>query len=372
MIYLDYAASSPPFPEVISLVSSLSADTYGNPGALHSAGAKSRQILQQSRFSLARQLQVRPEELFFTSGGTESNNWAVKIGCSVPGKTHIACFAAEHSSVLEPVRRMQQAGYRVSFLPPDSSGYLHPESVEDALQPDTALLCVQAVNNETGVIQNVDALSDIARRHRVTFFCDAVQGFAQASQALHKADLISLSAHKLGGPRGVGCLVVRQPLNPAPLLLGGGQEFGARSGTENIPAIAGFSLAAEKSCLRENAVQRLQQLLEQGLSALDPRIEIAGHSVSRTAISAVRFPGISGEEMVMRLDQRGICTSLGAACAARSTAPSHVFLSMGYTPREAAEFVRFSLGRNTTEAEIQCTVAAVADIIQKRSQPHGK
>lgn len=372
MIYFDYAASSPPFPEVISRVSNVSETVFGNPGALHSAGAEARKILQESRRILAQRIGVRPEEIFFTSGGTEANNWAVRIGSALNGRKHIVCSSSEHSSVLESVRKMEKKGYCVTYLSPDHCGLLRPEAVEAALRPDTGLLCIQAINNETGVVQDVDALSRIARKHRVLYFCDAVQSFGHADQCLHRASLISISAHKLGGPRGVGCLVIRQPLAASPMILGGGQEFGCRSGTENIPGIAGFALAAELSC-RELAYEQarldtLRQLLEQQLRQACPLLEIAGGDAPRGHILCCRFPGISAEEMVVRLDANGICTSPGAACAARSGAPSHVLLSMGYPAKDAWEFLRFSLGRNTTEAEIRHTANIITDILRKKER----
>lgn len=371
MIYLDCAASCPPFPEVISRVGTVAAEAFGNPGALHQAGAAGRQILQNSRMMLAKLTNVRPEEIFFTSGGTESNNWAILAGSALPGKKHIVCSAAEHSSVLEPVRRLQEKGYNVTFLLPDWNGRLCPEAVEDAIRPDTALLCVQAVNNETGVLQDVDTLSQIAKKHHVRYFCDGVQSFGHTAQNLHKAQLISLSAHKLGGPRGVGCLILRQPMDAPPMILGGGQEFGSRSGTENVPGIAGFALAAElalQSLPREQQrLEQLRTLLETELRNLCPELEIAGEGAIRSSILSCRFPGISAEEMVSRLDLRGVCASPGAACAARSSKPSHVLLSMGYSPKEASEFVRFSPGRNTTPEDIHHTVTVIRDIYRKRS-----
>lgn len=370
MIYLDYAASSVPFLQAIEISCRTAMDFYGNPGALHSAGNAARKLLQESRKTIARLLQVRPEEVFFTSGGTESNNWAVRTGCKVPGKGHIVCSAAEHSSVLESVRQMQREGYDVTFLNPDHSGIITPEAVCSAFRPDTALLCVQAVNNETGVIQDVEALAAVAHSHGVRYLCDAVQSFGHLSQPLHKADLISLSAHKLGGPWGIGCLVIRYPNTLEPLLLGGGQEFSLRSGTENLPGIAGFSLAAELSLrdlpLEQNRIRALSALLENELRRLDPHIRIAGDEVSRSGILSCAFPNLSAEEMVMRLSLKNICVSPGAACAARSSAPSHVLLSMGYSAKEAAQFVRFSPGRNTTEEEIFKTIDAIREIYAAR------
>ena len=374
MIYLDYAASAPPFPEVLELVNRTALESFANPGALHGPGASARKTLHHSRNLLARLLHVRPEEVFFTSGGTESNNWAIRIGSQIPGKKHLICSATEHSSVLEPLRNLEKNGYAVTYLKPDSRGILSPEAMEAAIRADTALLCIQAVNNETGVLQDIDALSQIARKHRVRFFCDAVQSFGHVHQNLNKADIISLSAHKLGGPRGAGCLIVRLPLIPTPLLYGGGQEFGLRSGTENLPAIAGFALAAQLALDRLDSQQQrlanLCRMMEDALRSLCPNVQFAGTGSPRSSILSCRFPGISAEELVIHLDAAGICASPGAACAARNSAPSHVLLAMGYPPREASEFVRFSLGRNTTEAEIQETIASIQSIYQNITHGH--
>lgn len=372
MIYLDYSASSPPFPEVMEEVCRVSLETFGNPGALHQAGSAARAVLQKSRKALARLLQVRPEEIFFTSGGTEANNWAVKLGVSRPERRRIVCSAAEHSSVLEAVKAMERAGCPVTWLKPDRQGRVSPEAAAAAMGPDTALLCVQAVNNETGVLQDVDALADAAHRVGAAYLCDSVQSFGHVVQNLHKADFLSLSAHKLGGPRGIGCLVIRQPHRLSPLLHGGGQEFGLRSGTENLPGIAGFALAARLSAeaLPEEAarLEQLTQLLRSGLREICPGVGFAGGSAERSpGILSCRFPGISAEEMVILLDEHGICTSPGAACGAGSGKPSHVLLSMGYSPREAGEFLRFSPGRNTTEEEILETLRIISEIFAARS-----
>ena len=367
MIYLDYAASSIPFPDAVARVCQVSAEAYGNPGSIHQAGANARRILQESRRTIARLANVRPEEVFFTSGGTESNNWAIRMGSALSGRKHILCSAAEHSSVLEPLKQLEQAGYQVTYLNPDRQGRISPALVEAALRPDTGLLCVQAVNNETGVLQDVDALAEVAARHRVLFFCDGVQSFGHVRQNLHKAHLISLSAHKLGGPRGVGCLIVRQPLHPAPMILGGGQEFGLRSGTENVPGTAGFALAAEQALqtLSEEEIRldHLCRLMQDQLRRICPQVQFAGEEARRSSILCCRFPGIPAERMVMELDLQGICASPGAACAARSAAPSHVLLAMGFTPREAAEFVRFSPGRITTEEDILATVSIIGGLL---------
>lgn len=371
MIYLDYAASAPPFPQAVEKVRQVMLEAYGNPGAIHMAGAEGRGYLQESRRTLAKQLRVREQEIFFTSGGTEANNWAVKLGCRNGSRRHIVAAATEHKSVLEAVRSMQAEGYTVTYLDPDSVGRITPESVEDALRADTALLCVQAVNNETGVMQDVAALAALAKRNGTRYLCDSVQSFGHLKQELHKADFITLSAHKLGGPRGVGCLVVRYPHIIDPLIHGGGQELGLRSGTENTPGIAGFALAAQLAAenLDEEAI-RLQALtagLLQKLKRADPMMEVNGEAAPRhPGILSCYFPGISSEEMVVRLDLKGICASPGAACAARDKSPSHVLMAMGYSAQRAKESVRFSLGRLTTMEEVDETAQVVSQIIKAK------
>ena len=204
MIYLDYAASAPPYPEAAARMQKVMLSAYANPGAIHGAGGQARKILQDSRKIMAKALKVQDREVFFTSGGTEANNWAVKLGCRTGKGRQILVFAGEHKSVLEPARAMEAQGFRVKMLYPDERGTLPLSALEAALGPDTALVCVQAVNNETGVIQDIEGIARLTKKHRVPFLCDAVQAFGHLSLPLHKADFITLSAHKFGGPRGVG------------------------------------------------------------------------------------------------------------------------------------------------------------------------
>lgn len=372
MIYLDYAASAPAYEACAEQVRQVMLSLWANPGALHGAGGAARKCLQESRRTMARLLQVGDREVFFTSGGTEANNWAVKLGCLQKPGGQLLISAAEHSSILEAAFSMEARGFRVKLLQPDGNGFLSPETVEAAMSRDTALLCVQAVNNETGTVQDVEALARIAKKHRVPYLCDAVQGFSHRQIPLHKADFITLSAHKFGGPRGVGCLVARYPYIPGPLLHGGGQELGLRSGTENLPGIAGMALAARltaESAPEESIrISRLRDILLEGLQQIDPGITANGPQTGGSILNCT-FPGISGEELTLRLDLQGICVSPGAACAARDPKPSHVLLAMGRTEAQAKNSVRFSLGRNTTEEEIRQTLRAVETILRNRKEP---
>lgn len=368
MIYLDNAASAVPYEACMEQMYRLSLAHFANPGALHSAGGACRQILQQSRRKMAELLKVRDREVFFTSGGTEANNWAVKMICEQSRGRQLLVGATEHKSVLEAAFSMERQGFRVTLLYPDRHGRISPEQVSAAIGPDTALLCVQAVNNETGVVQDVEGLSRVARIHRIPFLCDAVQAFGHVDLPLHKADLITLSGHKFGGPKGIGCLIARYPYLPSPMLHGGGQELGLRSGTENLPAVASMAMAAELSTSSLSAsathMAALTARLLEGLQQIDPHITANADTAPRhPGILNCWFPGISAEELVMRLSMKGICVSPGAACAARDPKPSHVLLAMGYPEARATESVRFSLGPATTQKEIEETIAAVEAIL---------
>ena len=371
MIYLDYAASAPMDPQAARRQYEVALETFGNPGAIHNAGNQARRILQEARRSLASVLHVREQEIFFTSGGTEANNWAVQLGAA-RGR-HIIAAATEHKSVLEPLRQLEKQSHAVTYIPPDDRGRILVEAVEQAIRPDTGLLCVQAVNNETGAVQDVTGLADLAKRRGIAYFCDAVQSFGHLRQELHKASFISFSAHKLGGPRGVGCLVVRYPHFPEPMIRGGGQELGKRSGTENVAGIAAFSLAAELSAAEldqeEIRLRALRDHFEEKLKEALPTTVINSEGAPRhPGILNCRFPGITGEEMAVRLDLKGICVSPGAACGAREASPSHVLLAMGQTEQQAREAVRFSLGKYTTLEEIEKTAQTVAQIVNKKKE----
>ena len=365
MIYLDYAASCPLFPQAAEEWKRCALEDFANPGGLHRASGQARALLHRSRKTLSSLLHVPDRSVFFCSGGTEANNWAVRCGAgSAPG--HLLIGACEHKSVLESARAMEAAGFSVTLLRPDGQGQFSRSAVEAALRPDTRLLSLQAANNETGALQDVAAVAAIARRHGVVFHCDAVQSFGHVSLPLAEADLVSLSAHKLGGPRGVGCLLVRQGLSLPPLIRGGGQELGLRAGTEDVAAISAFALAACLACEeQEREAERVSALRRRLADRLREGIPgVVFHDSPRMLPGILNFslPGLSGEELLMRLDLRGICISTGAACAASDPRPSHVLLAMGVSPEEARRSVRISLGRLNTAEEIEAAAAAVIRI----------
>lgn len=372
MVYLDYSAHCPMYGEVADKMHELARMPLGSPGGIHAAAGEARRLMQQSRRELAELLRVRPQELFFSSGGTESNNWAIKSGLVPGGKRHTVVSASGHKSVLESARAMESRGWAVSYVQPDESGLISPAAVAAALRPDTGLISVESVNNETGVVQDVEGLAELAHSRGILLHLDAVQSFGHSPLPHEKADMLSLSAHKLGGPAGVGLLVLRQPLILPPLIHGGGQELGLRSGTENVCGIAGFALAARLSCRdMESEHKRLLELtgaFEDMLYSNAPGVEInAAAAVRQPGIVNCHFPGISGEELVTRLDMQGICASPGAACAARDAAPSHVLLSMGLGRERAVASVRFSMGRGTDMEQLQYTARTLGKILGKET-----
>ena len=370
MIYLDYAASSPPYAEVCRLVGETMAKLYADPGSVHSAAASAQKILRESRQTMAKLLRFPDSCVYFTSGGTESNNTALISGALSTGRQEIVVAASEHPSVLEPVKQLQGLGFRVKYVYPDADGIIDLGDIEAALSHETALVSVQAVNGETGAVQNTDEIYRMAHRFGALYHCDAALGFGHFDIFWHNSDMISLSAHKFGGPKGVGVLAVKDSVMLEPFLRGGGQEFGLRSGSENVPGIAGMALAAELSAKELTPVfLRIQNMNYYIINTLREHIlevEIRGEFTPRyPGILNIRIPGISGEEMCARLDSKGICVSPGSSCGVRDNAPSHVLLSMGLSEQQAKESFRISMGRLTTEEEVE---TAVKEIIAVASQ----
>ena len=317
---------------------------------------------------MAELLGFRDSSVYFTSGGTEANNTAVRSAACRTDRRQIIVSAQEHSSVLSPALSLRAAGFTVELIYPDRCGRIDPNDLAAAAGRDTALICVQAANNETGVVQDIEAIAAVAHSVGALYHCDAVQSFGHADMPLRCADTVSVSAHKFGGPKGVGCLAVRAGLRPEPLITGGGQEFGLRSGTENVPGIAGMALAARLAygeLDRESARQR--ELIGLLVGALEPDIPglriNSGDALRLPGIISLGFPGISGEELLTRLDSAGICVSVGSACAAGDREPSHVLTAMGQSRELATEAVRISVGRLTTREEILTAAAKISGTV---------
>ena len=368
MIYLDHAATTPTDERVLAAMAQCARETWRNPSAAYASAGAARRELREARRALAGMLNAAPQEIMFTSGGTEANNQALAVAgdgsVEVEARGgHAVVSAIEHASVLNAAKALCA---EVTLVPPDGDGRVSPEAVARAIRPDTRLVSVQLANNETGVLQPVAAIGELTRARRIPLHCDAVQAFGHIPvdvKAL-KADLLSLSGHKLYGPRGVGALWVRQGVRVPPLMLGGGQELGLRAGTENLPAICGLRVAAELARADMAAESARQRALLDGFMAdlrkSIPACRLLGEDAPRLpGVAAILMPGLPSERAIAELDLRGIEVSGGAACATREKGPSHVYRAMGLGEADAACVLRVSVGRSTTAAAMRTAAAAM-------------
>ncbi len=375
MIYLDYNATAPLRPEVRQRASVFLEETYGNPSSLHALGRRARGALEEARRRLLALLGDPGGELIFTSGGTEADNLALKgVLWGLRGKKeHLILSAVEHRAVGETARALAEEGFQMTVIPVDRQGIVNLEALEEAITPKTGLISVMHANNEVGTIEPVEAIGRIARSHGVLFHTDAVQSFGKLPLDVKKigADLASLSAHKLGGPKGAGALYVRRGISLKQLLHGGPHERQKRAGTEGVFGIVGM-LAAAEAAWREKEDGTLQRIsclrdrLEQGLKAQVPEIRIQGHSVNRLGNTLnVSFLSTPAQTLLPALDMAGICVSTGSACSSGSTEPSHVLVAMGLSPQELEGSIRFSLGWGTTEAEIEEALERIPPVVER-------
>lgn len=344
---------------------------FGNPSSTHWAGREARNLVENAREAIAGALDVHPSEIVFTSGGTEADNLAIQ-GSAASGRLrgrHIVAATFEHPAVLEPVRKLEAEGWAVTWIDPDADGMVSPESVSDALRPDTGLVSVMAANNETGAVQPIAAIGAILRARGVLFHCDGVQALGKIPGVRPRdwgVDYMAFSAHKVNGPKGVGALYVRKGAPLQGLILGGPQERQYRGGTENVPGIAGFGKAVE-AWVREGAEERdrlarLRDGLEKALHARIPELIVNSAGAPRLpgTLNAT-LPGCKSDLMVMGLDMRGVAVSAGSACASGSVKYSHVLLAMGKGREAASSSLRFSLGAGNREEELE----PLADIVSE-------
>ena len=374
-IYLDYAATTPLRPEVRARMEPfLSGDSFGNPSSLHADGQQAKRALDTARDTLADALGCQFAEISFTGGGTESDNAAL-FGVMLANKSrgnHLITTQIEHEAVTETAHFLETLGFRVTYLPVDEFGTVSPQSVADALTDDTILVSVMHANNEVGTIQPLKEIADIVHTRGAFLHTDAVQTFGQLPVTVGAlgADLITLSAHKIYGPKGVGALYVRSGITIEPLLHGGGQERERRSGTENVAAIAGFGEAVR--CLlpeREAEAARLTPLRDRlwaGILAHLPNSVLNGHPTHRLPNNLnFSLPGLDAETLLLSLDRAGVSASSGSACTSGSIEPSHVLSAMGLSDARLKSALRLTLGRGTTAEEIDRTVEIVAEIAER-------
>ncbi|MGQ9880633.1 MAG: cysteine desulfurase family protein [Armatimonadota bacterium] len=346
----------------------------GQPVRIHLFGRRARDLMDEARVTIAHALGCLDAEVFFTSSGTESDNMAIFGAARVAPnhKRHLVTTAIEHHAVLYACQRLQQDGWEVTYLPVDSQGLVDPDDLRHALREDTWLVSIMHANNEVGTLQPIREIAHICRERGVWLHSDAVQTFGLLEVNVDKlgVDMLSVSAHKLYGPKGVGALYVRGGVRIAPLLVGGAQERELRAGTENVPAIAGFAkaVALSQQLGRQPAerIWSLRERLRQRLQAQLPEMQVNGHPHRcLPSILSVTFPGVSAESLLIALDQRGVAASAGAACSAGSVEPSHVLLALGMDEQQAMSTVRLSLGRGNTPDEIETASALIAEEVRR-------
>lgn len=378
-VYLDHTATTPLDPAVFEAMRPYFLDKFGNASSIHRFGQEARAALDASRDAVAARIGARPGELFFTGSGTESDNFALKgaaLAMRERGKRHIITCAAEHHAVLETCRFLEGEGFSVTYLLPDADGMAAPEHVVGALRPETGLVSIMHANNEVGTINPVAEIARAVRARGVLVHADAVQTFGKipVDVAALGVDLLSLSAHKLYGPKGIGALYIRKGVALHKFMHGGGQERGRRGGTENVPLAVGFAEAAKMAAAglaaEQARLEGLRGILRASLAASLPGLFQNGHP--REALPHIvnvsfddRSWTVDGEALLFGLDLAGIAVTSGSACTSGSMEPSHVLLAMGRTPATANATIRFSMGRSTTEEDLAYAVAALVDVVAR-------
>ena len=373
-IYADNAATTKISQTAMKAMISAMENSYGNPSSIHQIGMAANDALQTAREQIARCLGCMPKEIFFTSGGTESDNQAI-VSAAMLGakqnKRHIISTAFEHHAVLHTLRRLKEQGFEIQLLDVGAEGNITAAQVEEAIRPDTCLVTVMFANNEIGSILPIAEIGEVCRAHGVLFHTDAVQaaGHIPVNVKKQNIDMLSLSAHKFHGPRGIGALYVKRGIELTSLMEGGGQERGKRPGTENLPAIMGMAAALKEECTlmeqNEAKVTAMRDCLIQGLSQIPYSILNGSREKRLPGNVNFCFEGVSGESLLLLLDSRGICASSGSACASGALDPSHVLLSLGLAPEIAQGSLRISLDISNTEEEIDYMLEVIPQVVEQ-------
>ena len=374
MIYMDNAATTRVKIEIVQAMLPYFNEIYGNPSSVHAAGRAARKACENARRQIAAYLGCDARELYFTSGGSEADSWALKTCAENTEKRRtLITSTVEHKAVLNAARALEKRGFTVKYLPTDKKGFVSPDSLKREINEDTFLVSVMAANNEVGTLQDIETMGHIAHAHGALFHTDAVQAMGERQWSLKDmpVDLLSLSGHKLHAPKGIGALYAKDSLPVSSLIFGGAQERGRRGGTENISGIVGLGKAIELLSKNRMAWQgrkaALTQRLKEGLQQNLNGISVNGPGSDRCAsgILNIRFDEVDGEALLFNLDLRNVCVSAGSACTSGSLDASHVLIAMGLTRTQAHQSIRFSLSEENTEAEVDRVIEITAEIVNK-------
>ncbi len=373
-IYLDNAATTPVRKEVVDAMLPYFTENFGNPSSVYQIAQINKKAIDESRETIAKYIGAQTNEIFFTSGGSEADNWAIKgIAESKKAKgNHIITSKIEHHAVLHTCEYLEKHGYEVTYLDVDENGVVCPEAVEAAIKETTILISIMYANNEIGTIMPIKEIGEVAKKHNITFHTDAVQAIGQVEIDVkaQNIDLLSLSAHKINGPKGVGVLYIRRGLKVENLIHGGAQERGRRAGTENVAGVVGLAKAMELTYTNfEEKIAKMTALRDKlinGLLDTIPYTRLNGHREKRLANNAnIGVEYVEGESLLLLLDMQGIAASSGSACTSGSLDPSHVLLALGIPHEKAHGSIRFTLGNQTTEEEIQTVLDKMPAIVQR-------
>lgn len=373
IIYMDHAATTYTAKEVVEAMLPYFSEEFGNPSSVYSIGQSNKTALDLARKQVASAINAQPDEIYFTNGGTESDNWALKgvaFANERKGK-HIITTAIEHHAILHSCEWLASRGFEITYLPVDNYGMVSPESVEKAIRPDTILISVMYANNEVGTIQPIAEIGKIARDHGIYFHTDAVQavGHVPIDVITDNIDLLSLSGHKFYGPKGTGALYIRKGTRIQNFIHGGGQEKKRRAGTENVPGIVGLGTAIERAVNEmPEETKRLSALRDELTRELlkIPATHLNGHPTKRLPNNTnIIFEYIEGESILLFLNMKGICASTGSACNSASLEPSHVLTAMGISHEIAHGSIRLTVGERTTEEDVKFVIAALTETVEK-------
>ena len=371
-LYLDNAATTKTAPEVVEAMIPYFTENYGNPSSVYSFAAKNKDAVNRQREIIAGALGAAPNEIYFTAGGTEADNWALKATAEAYGNKgrHIITTKIEHHAILHSAQYLERQGFEVTYLDVDENGTVHPEEVEKAIRPDTILISVMFANNEIGTIEPIKEIGKIASEHGILFHTDAVQAFGQVPINVDEChiDMLSASGHKLNGPKGIGFLYIRKGVKIRSFVHGGAQERKRRAGTENVPGIVGMGAAVERAMrtmeTRTAKERKLRDYLIERIEAEIPYCRLNGDRTNRLPNNVnFSFRFIEGESLLIMLDMKGICASSGSACTSGSLDPSHVLLAIGLPHEIAHGSLRMTLGEETTREDLDYTVDTLKEIV---------